>query len=249
MQPEEWVDAVRALLAERAARAEEASRLAASLPALVADWQVGERRPSTRPATELLVGGEAQGAFWDALLRRAPPRAPVAVVPELAPLVGVLARLDDDQRARLAGTASRVITRADALLGDAAAAFASPAIEVRTATGVRGWSLVDPGRFAVLPVHGDDPDPAAIVVTREPAVVAALAASFDDLWLTASPIEDGERPGDAVLSLLGQGLSDGAIATRLGWSVRTVRRRIAEAAAARGVASRFALGAAWERGR
>ena len=82
---------------------------------------------------------------------------------------------------------------------------------------------------------------------RTPPVVAAVALVFDELWRAADRWNEATDTWMAILGLMGQGLTDDAIAQRLGLTDRTVRRRIAEAMAELGVTSRFALGVAWQR--
>lgn len=251
MQPEDVAAEIRRRLAEQEGRAAELRVIADLLPALMRDWQLGELAPTAHPATELLSGSEAQWAFWDDLLLRSPPRAPVAVFPDLEMFFALFARLEPGRSAELTarGTQSRVLTRAESLGSLPRGGFDVPGIELRTVASAPGWLLVDPDGLAVLPLHWDDPTPESIVVTREPAVVAALVAYFEELWLASAPLPGTPAEWDPVLTLLGQGLSDGAIAAALGWSIRTVRRRIAEASIALGAGSRFALGVAWERRR
>lgn len=251
MQPEDVAAEIRSRIAEQEARAVELRAIADLLPGLVRDWQLGELAPTAHPATELISGAEAQWAFWDEMLVRTPPRAPVAVFPDLAMFFGLFARLEPGRSAEITagGTESRVLTRAESLAILPRTGFDVPGIELRTVASAPGWLFIDPDGLAVLPLHWDDPTPESIVVTREPTVVAALAAYFEELWLASAPLPGTPAEWDPVLTLLGQGLSDGAIASALGWSVRTVRRRIAEASAALGAASRFALGVAWERRR
>lgn len=251
MQPEEVTAEIRRRLAEQEARAVELRAIADLLPALVRDWQLGELAPTAHPATEVISGAEAQWAFWDEMLRRTPPRAPVAVFPDLAMFFALFARLEPGRSAEITagGTESRVLTRAESLASLPRTGFDVPGIELRTVASAPGWLFLDPEGLAVLPLHWNDPTPESIVVTREPAVVAALAAYFEELWLASATLPGTPVEWDPVLTLLGQGLSDGAIAATLGWSVRTVRRRIAEASTALGAGSRFALGVAWERRR
>jgi hypothetical protein len=256
MQPEDVAAEFRSRLAEQQERAAELRAIADLLPALVRDWQLGELAPTAHPATEVISGSEAQWAFWDDLLGSGPPTNPVAVFPDLAVLFALLSRLDPSRSATItaAGTRSRVLTRPESLaqgaaIGSPVFGTTTPGIELRTVASARGWLLAVPGMFAVLPLHWDDPTPETIVVTREPTVVAALAAYFEELWLDSAPLPGTPAEWRPVLTLLGQGLSDGAIAAALGWSVRTVRRRIAEASAALGAGSRFELGVAWERSR
>ena len=256
MQPEDVAAEFRSRLAEQQERAAELRAIADLLPTLVRDWQLGELAPTAHPATELISGAEAQWEFWDGLLGSMPPQNPVAVFPDLAVLFGLMSRLDPERRAVLTatGTRSRVLTRAESLtqvaaVGSPLFGTTTPGIDLRTVAAARGWLYAEPGMFAVLPLHWDDPTPETIVVTREPSVVAALLAYFEELWLVSAPLPGTPAEWDPVLTLLGQGLSDGAIAATLGWSIRTVRRRIAEASTALGARSRFALGVAWERQR
>jgi len=249
MQPEEVSAAVRAHLAARAARADELGAIADLLPGVVRDWQAGGLEPTAHPATEIISGREAQWAFWDDLLTRAAPRNPMAVFPDLELFFTLFGRVTPERSATITagGTRSRVLTRAESLARLSPAGLGIPGIDLQTIAIAPGWLLVDADSLAVLPLHWDDPTPESIVVTREPAVVAALADFFEELWLASSPLPGAPAEWGPALTLLGQGLSDGAIAASLGWSVRTVRRRIAEASTALGATSRFALGVAWAR--
>ena len=100
--------------------------------------------------------------------------------------------------------------------------------------------LVD-RRLAVVPVTpSTTPDEPSAVVVHACGLLDALAALFDRLWDTASPLliaPDGsvteDRPMSSpsapdlhLLSLLIAGLTDHAIAAQLGLSTRTVQRRI-----------------------
>jgi response regulator of citrate/malate metabolism len=81
----------------------------------------------------------------------------------------------------------------------------------------------------------------------------ALIALFDIYWERATPIVLDDAPGpdghrgldqETVLSLLASGLKDEAIASELGVSTQTVRRRITELQRRHGVTTRFQLGLA-----
>jgi hypothetical protein len=249
MQPEDVADEVRARLAAQQARGAELRAIADLLPTVVRDWQVGVPASTSHPSTEFIAEHNAQWAFWDELLARSASAEAQAVFLDLGMLFELLDRQSSaDAAASPAGVPrSRVLTHAESLTHLPAGGFAVPGIELRTIASAPGWLFVEPGSLAVLPLHWDDPTPETIVVTREPVVVDALAAFFEDLWRASSPLPEAPAEWAPVLTLLGQGLSDGAIAASLGLSIRTVRRRIAEASAELGVASRFALGAAWER--
>ena len=98
-----------------------------------------------------------------------------------------------------------------------------------------------------------DPDDvrAGAYLTTNPAVIELAVRLFEELW-TASKIMPGlEADADAadeeinadVLRGLAEGLTDAAIARRLGISSRTVLRAIGQLQQTFGVSSRFQLGA------
>lgn len=100
-----------------------------------------------------------------------------------------------------------------------------------------------------------DCDFAAIVV-HSPDMVASLAAVFDSVWDMATPMNGDSEPAHSVsksgglsavqasiLDGLAMGLTDEAIASRIGVSVRTCRRHIATIFEVLGADSRFQAGA------
>lgn len=111
-----------------------------------------------------------------------------------------------------------------------------------------------PTRLLVLgTTHVIMPEPLGLSTTRrlilrQPALVQLSTLYFDLLWERAHPVstlvrgEDGGRR--ALLEQLAGGASDEQIARRLGVSVRTVRRRVAEVLEELGAESRFAAGVA-----
>jgi DNA-binding CsgD family transcriptional regulator len=88
------------------------------------------------------------------------------------------------------------------------------------------------------------------VLSRMPLLVAVFTALFDDTWAGGHPVPDDSMEQDVetrLLTLLGTGYKDEAIARYLGIGVRTVRRRIAGLMEELGVHTRFQLGAVAER--
>jgi DNA-binding CsgD family transcriptional regulator len=73
-------------------------------------------------------------------------------------------------------------------------------------------------------------------VTTAPLVIDGVRALFDATWETAAPLGVRLSPdlptisadGREILRTLGEGLTDEAAARRLGMSLRTYRRRVAE---------------------
>lgn len=88
------------------------------------------------------------------------------------------------------------------------------------------------------------------VLSRMPLLISVFTALFDDTWAGGHPVPDDGPEQDVetrLLTLLGTGYKDEAIARYLGIGVRTVRRRIAELMEELGVHTRFQLGAVAER--
>lgn len=91
-----------------------------------------------------------------------------------------------------------------------------------------------------------DPD-SDYVLIRDPMLIAMFTMSFDQAWQHSFPFptERGapDTEDEQLLDLLVRGLKDEAIARYLGWSLRTVRRRVARLMEDLGARTRFQLGA------
>ncbi|GAA1950855.1 response regulator transcription factor [Kitasatospora viridis] len=87
-------------------------------------------------------------------------------------------------------------------------------------------------------------------VTTSPLLVEGVRSLFEAVWDTAADLEDYLRDevpqldedGRSVLRALSAGLTDAAAAKRLGLSLRTYRRRVAELMDALEAGSRFQAG-------
>jgi hypothetical protein len=96
----------------------------------------------------------------------------------------------------------------------------------------------------------DAPGPREFTVTTSPALVSGVHALFRAAWESAADLAaylSGDRPhldddNRAVLRALGAGYTDETAARRLGLSVRTYRRRVAELMATLEADSRFQAG-------
>ncbi|MDC2945613.1 MULTISPECIES: LuxR C-terminal-related transcriptional regulator [Streptomyces] len=117
--------------------------------------------------------------------------------------------------------------------------------EYRTAHELFGRLIVFDDTIAFLPTVNDT---WGAVVIREPNAVAYLSQLFEQTWTHATVFEDAAAGGledvareidQTLLRLLAAGLKDEAIARRLGMSLRTVRRRIADILDRLGAESRF----------
>ncbi|MEO3748675.1 helix-turn-helix transcriptional regulator [Plantactinospora sp. B5E13] len=127
--------------------------------------------------------------------------------------------------------------------------------QVRTMDTVPSWLVLFDRGNVVLPVSAEQPN-TRIAVVGHPAVVSSVRTMFEMLWNLASPLstappERGSELRDemrqGILSHLAAGLKDEVIARRMGLSVRTCRRYIAEIMERLGAASRFQAGVLAER--
>lgn len=86
------------------------------------------------------------------------------------------------------------------------------------------------------------------ILVRQRGLVQGLVMLFDELWARSSPLEEYERGAKGteerrqLLLQLAGGAQDEQIARRLGLSLRTVRRRVAELLEELGADSRFQAG-------
>lgn len=111
--------------------------------------------------------------------------------------------------------------------------------------------LIRDRSLALLPLHRGRTDFASALVIEEPTLVAALQELYDMYWERAMPIRiwgggpmaTGPTPAErSLLPLLVGGLSDVAIARHLGWSERTVRRRVRAMMVTLNAGTRFQAG-------
>ena len=88
--------------------------------------------------------------------------------------------------------------------------------------------------------------PARRLVARAPEVVAVVRALFEQHWARGLPLGRAARvsrgPDPDVLELLSMGAIDEDIASQLGVSLRTARRRVADTMADLGATTRFQAG-------
>ncbi|WP_051893966.1 hypothetical protein [Streptomyces erythrochromogenes] len=124
-------------------------------------------------------------------------------------------------------------------------AVSAAGAEVRTLGELFGKMLVFDRATAFLPVW-DNPD--AAVVLREPSAVAFLCSVFANAWSLAEPFSasytatTSAQLQDTIAGRLAGGAKDELIARRLGMSLRTCRRHIAELMDELGAESRFQAG-------
>ncbi|MEV0488869.1 helix-turn-helix domain-containing protein [Streptomyces atratus] len=118
-------------------------------------------------------------------------------------------------------------------------------VDVRISKEVPTKLLIIDRERALLPLH-DDPERLhdRAVIVHASGIVNALVGLFEQTWARSRPMLAEARGGDdtAVLALMLGGLTDEAIAQRLGASARTVQRRIKRLMVRAGATTRFQLG-------
>ncbi|WP_262699314.1 MULTISPECIES: helix-turn-helix transcriptional regulator [Streptomyces] len=122
--------------------------------------------------------------------------------------------------------------------------------EYRTAHQLAGRLIIFDRELAFMSNRNDR---LGAVVIREPSVVHFLYELFEQVWSQAQPFSDAATDGleavakdldRTILRLLATGLKDETIARRLGMSLRTTRKHIADMMQALGAESRFQAGVA-----
>lgn len=225
------------------------AELTTLLPALSEEWQRGSAAES-RLDVELVHGHEEQWRAWARYAAIAPPRAPLNLYPSLEVLRDVIApeieRVLADHRAGLRARAvvsgSAVVTPEDR---EVVETLVRAGMEIRLARRLDTWVYADPGILSALPVVWGEHPPTSIMIVRDPSITSLVSAYAEQVWRVATPYAVPAPDWGDVLRMLALGMSDGAIATAQGTSVRTVQRRVSEAMAHYGVGSRFELGVAW----
>ncbi|MFD9791109.1 hypothetical protein ACFWXK_09170 [Streptomyces sp. NPDC059070] len=128
--------------------------------------------------------------------------------------------------------------------------------QYRTAAELPDRAVVFDRSVAFLPRRADGGSGEGAVLVRDPDVVAYLCRVFDQRWSAATPFrggggaaykEVGQSLRRALAGLLAEGAKDEVIARRMGMSLRTCRRHIAELLEELGAESRFQGGALAER--
>ncbi|MEY9843306.1 LuxR C-terminal-related transcriptional regulator [Streptacidiphilus sp. MAP5-3] len=121
--------------------------------------------------------------------------------------------------------------------------------EVRTSPTLPHRLIVIDRATAFVPIDARASGKGALLVT-DPSLVQALAAMFESIWNTSTPLGASAAPGRhgltqrerEVLKLLASGMTDEAAAARLAVSDRTVRRVMNDLCERLDASSRFEAG-------
>ncbi|MFJ6480544.1 MULTISPECIES: LuxR C-terminal-related transcriptional regulator [unclassified Streptomyces] len=134
---------------------------------------------------------------------------------------------------------------------DYATWFASRGGQTRTVPSLPMRLILCDRSVVVIPVDEDDSREGAFVI-RLRSVVAALDELFDVFWSRAVPLgeapatDNDDAPSErdlALLKMLEDGLTDEGVSRKLGVSIRTVRRLMADLLKRLNAQSRFQAGA------
>ncbi|MEU9580235.1 helix-turn-helix transcriptional regulator [Streptomyces chilikensis] len=120
---------------------------------------------------------------------------------------------------------------------------------MRTVPTVPLQMIVIDRKVVVLPLDPGDPRAGALEV-RNASMVAVACALFEQVWSVGTPFGEAPQVDDkgctpeeiTLLRMISQGDTDEAAARKLGVSLRTVRRRMAELMDRLGASSRFQAG-------
>uniref|UniRef100_UPI000E3E4FA8 helix-turn-helix transcriptional regulator n=1 Tax=Allorhizocola rhizosphaerae TaxID=1872709 RepID=UPI000E3E4FA8 len=118
--------------------------------------------------------------------------------------------------------------------------------QARVLPGLRIKLAIADRRIALMPLSLDFSDVRAVVI-RPSALLDGLLDYWEMCWQAAIPLEAPEHDALSeddrmLLTLLVSGLKDEAIARQLGWSLRTMRRRMSRLNELLGAANRFQAG-------
>lgn len=119
--------------------------------------------------------------------------------------------------------------------------------EIRSSAPGAARLLIFDRTVAVAPVRSG---PDGVVLLREPNLIGCLAEQFERFWIAALPFPDRAAPALSVtddiraqiIRLLVEGEEDKVIARRIGLSLRTCQRHVAEIMAQLGARNRLHAG-------
>lgn len=231
---------------------EEADRIRTAFASLDTHYQSGRQRQQRKDVELLtnlddvrrLIDELADSCRTEALhVQPGGARDPEALLKARASMERLLAR----------GVSSRSIYQHPARYSPHTVEFAEwmmeHGAEVRTLADGPDRMLVYDRKAAVVSVQGNS---AHALVVYEPSLVAFMVSSFETAWRAADPFPVGfdrewaKQVSDdlrqSIVRLLTEGLDDKAISRRLGLSMRTVQRHVAEIMRALDTKSRFQTG-------
>jgi len=204
---------------------------------------------------EIITDVEAVRHRFAQLQQRAQHEIRTMVVPRLQVVPGAQNEAGGESLRR--GIRYRAIADRDVLAEPGGAAAVARGIgegeEIRVIDRVPVKLIIADSDVAMVPLRSGHNTAPESVLIRASGLLDALIAYFDDTWSRAYPVvvqddeavvsADGVDTTDALLlTLLLAGLTDQAVASQLGLSLRSVQRRIAALMAKAGATTRIQLG-------
>jgi sugar-specific transcriptional regulator TrmB/DNA-binding CsgD family transcriptional regulator len=241
--------ALRPMLLERERRLTEAHEALVELSEL---YRRGAVQRDVPEVVDVVLGPDAVRQRLGQLQAAAEGRVDAFVLREVALVDG--SENTEEDRALARGVRYRVIVEGAVLerpgFLDQARSVMPLGEEIRVLPRLPTRLFIADGTLALLPMysHGEKKISGALLV-HPSGLLDLVNATFEELWHGATRlVEDGELASDDpvdhdMLNMLLLGLTDAAVSTALGISVRTVQRRVAELMELAGVTTRVQLGA------
>ncbi|MFI9024298.1 hypothetical protein [Streptomyces sp. NPDC053560] len=214
----------------------------------------GRRRRNRHEAFDLITDVDAIRA----LLRehREHARSEILTVqPDGAQGAPLLASLRDSmletlQRGVRLRTIYQHTARGDLMTSSYVREVSAEGAEIRTTNELIDRMIIYDREVAFLPEQDIDGPGRSAVIVREPNLVAFMCKVFEYQWQLATPfLPDSPQPEPitdelklSIIRLMSRGYKDEMVARRLGMSVRTCRRHIAELTEGLNAVSRFQAG-------
>ena len=241
--------ALRPMLLERERSLTEAHEVLVQLSEL---YRRGAVQRDVPEVVDVVLGPDAVRQRLGQLQASAEQRVDAFVLREVALVDG--SENDEEDLALARGVRYRVVVEGAVLerpgFLDQARAVMPLGEEIRVLPRLPTRLFIADGSLALLPMysHGEKKISGALLV-HPSGLLDLVNATFEELWRGATRlVEGGELASDApvdreMLQMLLLGLTDAAVGTALGISVRTVQRRVAELMETAGVTTRVQLGA------
>lgn len=239
-------------------RQQELRRAEGELQSLMAQYRSAAEQRTVTDVIDVVVGPQAVAQRF-AQLQRAARTEVLALVQSTVAVVPAEDNVEEDQALRR-GVAYKVVFERELLdspgFYDQAVATAAAGEELRVADRLPLRLVVADREFALLPLSAEARgENAGALLVHPSGLLDALLALFDYVWRAAHPLLPGQGAAPEgldeldrqVLALLMVGLTDQAVGSQLGMSLRTVQRRVRSLMDRAGVSTRIQLGREAER--
>jgi len=123
--------------------------------------------------------------------------------------------------------------------------FRDSGVEFRMLPDPPSWFWVDDEGVTGVPLEWGEKAPQSVLAVSSPVIAGLARAYFEELWQQGMPVDADSGGYGVLLHRMRRGMTLDAASRSLGITPRTGRRRIAAAMERYGVATLFALGAAW----